>query len=52
MDFVHSSEGIARSRELAKIHVKSALTAIEWLPSSAPKQSLAGLTNYVLERLY
>ncbi|MFN9670438.1 MAG: solanesyl diphosphate synthase, partial [Pseudanabaena sp.] len=42
LELVYSSEGISRSRELAKSHVKSALTAIEWLPSSAPKQSLIG----------
>jgi all-trans-nonaprenyl-diphosphate synthase len=52
LELVHNSEGVSRSRELAKSHVKSALVAIEWLPSSAPKQSLIGLTNYVLERLY
>jgi all-trans-nonaprenyl-diphosphate synthase len=52
LELVHNSGGISRSRDLAKTHVKSALTAIEWLPSSAPKQSLIGLTNYVLDRLY
>ena len=52
LELVYSSNGISRSRDLAKSHIKSALTAIEWLPSSAPKQSLIGLTNYVLERLY
>ena len=52
LELIHSSDGISRSRDLAKNHVKSALLALDWLPSSAPKQSLIGLTNYVLDRLY
>jgi all-trans-nonaprenyl-diphosphate synthase len=52
LELVYSSNGISRSRDLAKSHINSALTALEWLPSSEPKQSLIGLTNYVLERLY
>ncbi len=51
LELVHNSEGLSRSRELAKSHVKSAFTAIAWLPSSAPKQSPISLTNYVLDRL-
>jgi all-trans-nonaprenyl-diphosphate synthase len=49
---VQKSNGIQRSRDLAKIHAKQAVNAIEWLPTSAHKQSLLDLTDYILERLY
>ncbi|CAN1209741.1 solanesyl diphosphate synthase [Tumidithrix helvetica PCC 7403] len=49
---IQSSKGIHRSRELAKSEIKLAVNAIDWLPASAPKQSLIDLAAYVLERLY
>ncbi len=49
---VVASNGIARSKELARTHTKSAVSAIEWLPASLHKQSLIDLADYVLERLY
>jgi all-trans-nonaprenyl-diphosphate synthase len=49
---VQKSDGIQRSRDLAKTHAKLAASAIEWLPTSAHKQSLLDLTDYILERVY
>jgi all-trans-nonaprenyl-diphosphate synthase len=49
---IQSSDGIQRARELAKSEIKLAVSAIDWLPASAPKQSLIDLATYVLERLY
>jgi all-trans-nonaprenyl-diphosphate synthase len=52
LTLVQKSNGIQRSRDLAKIHAKLAVNAIEWLPTSVHKKSLLDLTDYVLERLY
>ncbi len=49
---VQSSNGISRSRELAKGHIKLAVSSIEWLPSSPHKQSLIDLATYVLDRSF
>ncbi|MEE3715417.1 solanesyl diphosphate synthase [Tumidithrix elongata RA019] len=49
---IQSSDGIHRAKDLAKSHIKLAVSAIDWLPASAPKQSLINLAAYVLERLY
>jgi len=49
---VQSSNGISRSRELAKGHIKLAVSSIEWLPASPHKQSLIDLTTYVLDRSF
>lgn len=49
---VQASCGISRSRELAKSHVKLAVSAIEWLPASLHKQSLIDLATYVLDRSF
>jgi all-trans-nonaprenyl-diphosphate synthase len=49
---IQSSDGIQRARELAKSEIKLAVSAIDWLPASSPKQSLIDLATYVLERLY
>jgi all-trans-nonaprenyl-diphosphate synthase len=49
---IQNSDGIHRAKELAKSHIKLAVSAIDWLPASAPKQSLINLSAYVLERLY
>jgi all-trans-nonaprenyl-diphosphate synthase len=52
LTLVQKSNGVQRSRDLAKTHAKQAVNAIEWLPTSAHKQSLLDLTDYILERLY
>jgi len=49
---VQSSNGISRSRELAKGHIKLAVSSIEWLPASPHKQSLIDLTTYVFDRSF
>jgi all-trans-nonaprenyl-diphosphate synthase len=49
---IQSTNGIQRSRELAKNYIKQAITAIEWLPASEHKQALLDLAPYVLNRLY
>ncbi|MBM0741162.1 solanesyl diphosphate synthase [Phormidium sp. CLA17] len=50
--FVRSSQGIERSRALAKQHSKSAIACLEELPPSASRQVLVKLADYVLSRLY
>ena len=49
---VNSSNGIQRSRDLAKSYSKQAISAIEWLPSSEHKHALLELVPYILSRLY
>ncbi|MCY7391897.1 MAG: solanesyl diphosphate synthase [Leptolyngbyaceae cyanobacterium CAN_BIN12] len=50
--FVKDSQGIERSRALAKHHSKSAIDCLEELPPSASRQVLVKLADYVLSRLY
>jgi all-trans-nonaprenyl-diphosphate synthase len=52
LSLVRSSNGIAKSRELAKHHAQLALGQIEELPPSESLQALRDLTDYVLKRLY
>jgi all-trans-nonaprenyl-diphosphate synthase len=49
---VHTSRGIARSRELAQDHTRRALQALEILPYTPARQALADLSEYVLARLH
>jgi all-trans-nonaprenyl-diphosphate synthase len=49
---IHTTEGIQRSKALAKDYIKQATTAIEWLSNSEYKQALLDLAPYVLDRLY
>lgn len=49
---VLDSNGIKRSRDLAKTHAKLAINALDCLPTSLHKQSLLDLATYTLERLY
>ncbi len=49
---IEDSQGIARSRELAKYHAQQARQCLDELPPSASSQALAKLTDYVLRRLY
>ena len=49
---IEDSQGIARSRELAKYHAQQARQCLADLPPSASSQALAKLTDYVLRRLY
>jgi all-trans-nonaprenyl-diphosphate synthase len=49
---VKNSDGIQRSRDLAKTHTKLAIDALDWLPPSEHKQCLLDLTEYQLQRLY
>lgn len=50
--FVKDSQGIERSRALAKHHSKSAIACLKELPPSASRQVLIKLADYVLSRLY
>lgn len=52
LELVHSSSGIARSRELATEFAKAAIPCLDDLPTSDARQALVNLTDYVLERLY
>jgi all-trans-nonaprenyl-diphosphate synthase len=49
---VRSSDGITKSRELAKHHAQLALAQIADFAPSAAHQALCDLTDYVLKRLY
>ncbi|MBE9136303.1 solanesyl diphosphate synthase [Nodosilinea sp. LEGE 07088] len=51
IDLVHSSHGIAQSRELAANHAREAAVCLEHLPPSAARQALQELTSYVLRRI-
>ncbi|MEM6752362.1 MAG: solanesyl diphosphate synthase [Cyanobacteria bacterium P01_C01_bin.38] len=48
---VEDSKGIQRSRDLAAYHAKLAVEHISQLPSSATRQTLIDMTDYVLSRL-
>jgi len=50
-EFVLQSDGLDRTRELAREHCDSALSAIEPLTDSKYKWALASLTDYCLNRL-
>jgi len=49
---INASDGIQRSRDLAKSYAKQAIASIEWLPNSAHKHALLDLVPYILNRLY
>ncbi len=49
---VKDSQGIERSRELAKYHSRLAIECLEELPPSSSRQALVKLADYVLTRLY
>jgi len=49
---VDESQGIERSRELARHHADLAVQCLEDLPPSSSRQALVKLTDYVLRRLY
>lgn len=49
---VHQSNGIERSRELARHHAALAMEHLSDLPVTDSRQALLGLTNYVLSRLH
>ncbi|MBE5228238.1 MAG: solanesyl diphosphate synthase [Microcystis sp. M54BS1] len=52
LDFIHSSQGIPRSKELANQYGQSALKHLECLASSPSKEVLIELVDYVLSRIY
>jgi all-trans-nonaprenyl-diphosphate synthase len=49
---VKDSQGIERSRELARQHSRMAIECLEDLPPSSSRQALTKLADYVLSRLY
>ncbi len=49
---VNQSEGIERSRQLARHHADQAVDCLQELPPSEAKQALLDLTSYVLRRIY
>lgn len=49
---VQNSNGIERTRQLAKDHAQQAQACLAGLPSSEPKAALDEITHYVLRRLY
>jgi all-trans-nonaprenyl-diphosphate synthase len=52
LDFVYSSQGISRSKELANQYGQSALKHLDCLAPSPSKQVLIELVDYVLSRIY
>lgn len=52
LSLVGAGGGIQRARELAREEADMALAALECLPPTAAKDSLAAMVEYVLERLY
>ncbi|MFM7474899.1 MAG: solanesyl diphosphate synthase [Microcystis aeruginosa] len=52
LDFIHSSQGIPRSKELANQYSQSALKHLDCLASSPSKEVLIELVDYVLSRIY
>lgn len=52
LGFIHSSQGIPRSKELADQYGQSALKHLECLASSPSKDVLIELVDYVLSRIY
>ncbi len=51
IELVHSSQGIDRSRALATDHVRHAVECLTELPTSASRQALEDISEYVLRRL-
>jgi all-trans-nonaprenyl-diphosphate synthase len=49
---VNDSQGIERSRELAREHTKTAIASLDNLPPSASRQTLIKLADHLLSRLY
>ncbi|MCA2709610.1 MAG: solanesyl diphosphate synthase [Microcystis sp. M015S2] len=52
LDFIHSGQGIPRSKELAAQYGQSALKHLDCLASSPSKDVLIELVDYVLSRIY
>jgi all-trans-nonaprenyl-diphosphate synthase len=52
MSLITSSQGIAKSRALAKHHAQLAVAQLTDLPASDSQQALVDLADYVLKRLY
>jgi all-trans-nonaprenyl-diphosphate synthase len=52
LDLVNSSQGLERSRELAKEHTRLAISSLDSLAPSASRQSLIKLADHLLSRLY
>jgi len=52
LDFIHSGQGIPRSKELASQYGQSALKHLDCLASSPSKEVLIELVDYVLSRIY
>ncbi|EKQ68202.1 solanesyl diphosphate synthase [Leptolyngbyaceae cyanobacterium JSC-12] len=52
LSLVQDSQGIERSRELARHHAQQAMNCLDGLPLSSSRQALSKLTDYVLRRLY
>ncbi|MGB3788132.1 MAG: solanesyl diphosphate synthase [Phormidesmis sp.] len=50
-DLVRNSQGIERSRVLAKTHIRHAVECLSHLPPSASRQALEDISEYVLRRL-
>jgi all-trans-nonaprenyl-diphosphate synthase len=51
LSIVKQSQGIERSRDLAKFHAKSAIDYLKSLPPSESRESLENLCDFVLSRL-
>ncbi len=51
IELVHASQGIDRSRTLATDHVRHAVECLSELPTSASRQALEDISEYVLRRL-
>jgi all-trans-nonaprenyl-diphosphate synthase len=49
---ISDSQGIARARELAAYHAKSAVEHLKDLPYSESRQALINMTDFALSRLY
>lgn len=52
LSLICDSQGIERSRELAREHARMAIECLADLPQSSYRQVLIKLTDYVLRRLY
>jgi len=52
IDLIHSSQGIAKSRDLATAHVDKAIACLQDIPVSDAQKALIDLARYVLRRVY
>jgi geranylgeranyl diphosphate synthase type I len=52
MDFIRRHGGIVHAQDLAEGLVQEAKRCLDILPSSAAKDSLLGLADYIIERDY